>query len=63
MSAIRPIGHIAGNLRILAVTITYKLRRSPPARTYACWVDDDGCVYLAPADHPRAVAQGMECAA
>lgn len=54
MSPCRPLGHIAGNLNILAITIAYKLRQAPAGLTYACWIDDDGCVYLAPAAHQRA---------
>lgn len=53
MPALRPIGHIAGNLQILAVGLIYRVRQAPPATNYACWLDDDGCVYLAKADHMR----------
>lgn len=56
MPLIRPIGHIACALPILAVAISCRMRMATPAATYACWVDDDGCVYLAPARHPRAAA-------
>lgn len=56
MSPLRPIGHIAGNLAILAVTIVYRVRLASDGQTFACWVDDDGCVYLALAHHPRAIA-------
>lgn len=55
-TALRPLGHIAGNLDILAVSIVYRLRLASDERTYACWVDDDGCVYLALTHHPRAAA-------
>ncbi len=56
MAPVRPIGHIAGNLHILAISASYRLRQVPAGQTYACWVDDDGCVYLALADHQRAIA-------
>ncbi|WEN13674.1 hypothetical protein PY254_10490 [Rhodanobacter sp. AS-Z3] len=56
MTPLRPIGHIAGNLPILAVTIVYRVRMANDARQYVCWVDDDGCVYLALTSHPRANA-------
>lgn len=61
MSILRPIGHIAGNLSILAVSIVYRLRLAPDGQTYAAWVDDDGCVYLALTHHPRATAM-LRCA-
>lgn len=53
---LRPIGHIAGNLRILAITVRYRLRLASDGQRYLCWVDDDGCVYLALTHHPRATA-------
>lgn len=56
MNPPRPIGHIAGNLGYLAIAVLYRLRQAPPATTYACWVDDDGCVYLTLNTHPRAAA-------
>jgi len=56
MSPLRPIGHIAGNLSILAVAIAYRVRLASNGLQYACWVDDDGCVYLALTRHPRANA-------
>ena len=56
MSPLRPIGHIAGNLPILAVAIAYRVRLANDALQYVCWVDDDGCVYLALTRHPRANA-------
>lgn len=55
-SPLRPIGHIAGNLAILAVAIVYRVRLASDGQTFVCWVDDDGCVYLALAHHPRAIA-------
>lgn len=54
MSALRPLGHIAGNLQVLAILLVYRLRMSAQGQPHACWVDDDGCVYIAPTDHPRA---------
>lgn len=56
MSPLRPIGHIAGNLQILAVSACYRLRQAAAGQRYLCWLDDDGCVYLALTHHPRAVA-------
>jgi len=56
MSVLRPIGHIAGNLQILAVSVCYRLRLAADGQRYLCWVDDDGCVYLAVTHHPRAAA-------
>lgn len=56
MSPCRPIGHIAGNLQILAIHAAYRLRQAIAGSTYCCWVDDDGCVYLALSSHPRAKA-------
>lgn len=56
MSPLRPIGHIAGNLQILAVSVCYRLRLASDGQRYLCWVDDDGCVYLALTHHPRAAA-------
>lgn len=56
MPPIRPIGHIAGNLRILAISARYRLRLATDGHRYLCWVDDDGCVYLALTRHPRANA-------
>jgi hypothetical protein len=56
MTPLRPIGHIAASLPILAVAIVYRLRQAVPGTTYLCWVDDDGCVYLALTTHPRAAA-------
>lgn len=53
---LRPIGHIACNLQILAVAIAYRVRVANDGMHYACWVDDDGCVYLALTRHPRANA-------
>lgn len=56
MTPVRPIGHIAGNLAMLAVAIGYRMRLASDGYCYACWVDDDGCVYLALTSHPRAAA-------
>lgn len=56
MTPLRPIGHIAASLPILAVAIVYRLRQAPSGSIYVCWVDDDGCVYLALDSHPRAQA-------
>jgi len=56
MSPLRPIGHIAGNLQILAVSACYRVRLANDGQRYLCWVDDDGCVYLALTHHPRAAA-------
>lgn len=56
MSPLRPIGHIAGNLAILAVAIVYRVRLASDGQTFVCWVDDDGCVYLSLTHHPRAIA-------
>lgn len=56
MTPLRPIGHIGGRLGILAVAIAYRLRLANDGHQYACWVDDDGCVYLALTRHPRAAA-------
>jgi hypothetical protein len=56
MNPLRPIGHIAASLPILAVRIAYRLRLANDALQYVCWVDDDGCVYLALTRHPRANA-------
>ncbi|MEO5811581.1 MAG: hypothetical protein ABIU96_04095 [Rhodanobacter sp.] len=56
MTSLRPIGHIACNLTILALMIVTRMRVAPAGVHYACWVDDDGCVYLAVAHHPRAAA-------
>lgn len=56
MSPLRPIGHIAGNLQILAISACYRLRQASAGQRYLCWADDDGCVYLALAHHPRAAA-------
>lgn len=53
---LRPIGHISSNLQILAVSISYRMRMAAPATSLICWVDDDGCVYIASADHQRASA-------
>lgn len=53
---LRPIGHIAGRLDMLAVIIAARMRRALDDRRYLLWVDDDGCVYLAPVDHQRANA-------
>lgn len=52
----RPIGHIAGNLQVLAISAAYKLRQAAAGAIYRCWVDDDGCVYLMLISHPRAKA-------
>lgn len=56
MTPLRPIGHIAASLPILAVAIAYRLRLANDALQYVCWVDDDGCVYLAITRQPRANA-------
>lgn len=56
MSPLRPIGHIAANLQILAVSACYRLRMASDGQRYLCWLDDDGCVYLALTHHPRAAA-------
>jgi hypothetical protein len=56
MTPLRPIGHIAASLPILAVAIAYRLRLANDALQYVCWVDDDGCIYLAVTRHPRANA-------
>lgn len=56
MAPLRPIGHIAGNLQILAVSACYRLRLASDGQRYLCWVDDDGCVYLALTSHQRAAA-------
>ena len=56
MQPIRPIGHIACGLNMLAINIGYRMRMSRAGCAYACWVDDDGCVYLEPTTHPRAAA-------
>lgn len=52
----RPIGHIASNLQVLAISAAYKLRQAAAGATYRCWVDDYGCVYLMLISHPRAKA-------
>jgi hypothetical protein len=62
MAPLRPIGHIAANLQILAVSVGYRLRMASDGQRYLCWVDDDGCVYLALAHHPRAIAVARYCA-
>lgn len=54
MTPLRPIGHIAANINILALAIVYRLRIASDGQKYVCWVDDDGCVYLALTSHPRA---------
>lgn len=51
---LRPLGHIAADLAILAAVITSNMRKQAAAARCVCWVDDDGCVYLAPTEHPRA---------
>ncbi|HET6807227.1 MAG TPA: hypothetical protein VFH59_17460 [Frateuria sp.] len=56
MATLRPIGHIAANLQVLAVTVTHRMRFIGQGQAHALWVDDDGCVYLAPLNHPRAIA-------
>lgn len=56
MPPVRPIGHIACDLTMLAVSISYRMRQSRPATPYLCWTDDDGCVYLAQATCARAMA-------
>lgn len=56
MSPLRPLGNVAGNLQVLSVLILHKLRHSEPNATQCCWVDDDGCVYLAPISNVRARA-------
>lgn len=61
MAPLRPIGHIAANLQILAVSVCYRLRMASDGQRYLCWVDDDGCVYLALAHHPRAIAVARHC--
>lgn len=56
MKPLRPIGHIASSLTYLAVSIAYRVRLATNGHSYACWIDDDGCVYLALTTHPRAAA-------
>lgn len=53
---LHPVGHIAGNLDILATMIASRMRRAPEDRRFVLWVDDDGCVYLAASNHARAQA-------
>jgi hypothetical protein len=61
MAPLRPIGHIAANLQILAVSVCYRLRMAADGQRYLCWADDDGCVYLALTHHPRAIAVARHC--
>lgn len=55
MQPVRPIGHIAHDLHMLAINIGYRMRQSRTATPYLCWADDDGCVYLAQATCARAL--------
>ena len=61
MTELRPIGHLAGNLAMLALAIRYRVRFAPEGSIQVCWHGDDGCLYLAPASHP--VARSIERAA
>ena len=52
MNVVRPLGHIAGNLAMLALAIRYRVRFAPEGTILVCWRGDDGCLYLEPASHP-----------
>jgi hypothetical protein len=58
MSEVRPIGHVAANLPMLALAIRYRVRFAPEGTIHVCWRGDDGCLYLEPASHP--VARSIE---
>lgn len=55
-TASRPIGHIAGSLSHLAISVMHRMRHAKGAMPYVCWVDETGCVYLASETHGRAKA-------
>lgn len=55
MSRSRPIGHIAGNLTVTAINISYRVRIRPSV-VHVCWLGDDGCIHLQHAGHTSARA-------
>lgn len=52
----RPIGHIAGSLAIVAMTIAQRVNAAHGHSVHICWLDDSGCLYLQPTTHPAAQA-------
>lgn len=56
MNAVRPIGHIASNLRVAAIAINHRITHSHTNAVLQLWCNDDGCLYLAQEAHPHARA-------
>lgn len=56
MKPLRPIGHINGSLSITGVLIATRLNWGTRDGKHQCWLADDGCIFLAPASHPTALA-------
>jgi hypothetical protein len=54
----RPIGHIAGNIAITAVTIAHRVKSGMHDAIHVCWLTDDGCIYLQQRGHD--VARAIE---
>lgn len=53
---LRPTGHIAGNLNILAIGMHHRMKSGSAREVFVGWVADDGCVFMAPSAHPKARA-------
>lgn len=49
---LRPFGHIAANLDVLAIALNQRIRHGSRQETFVAWIADDGCVFMAAAAHP-----------
>jgi len=56
MTTLRPIGHLAGNLPVTAVTLGARVRNGHGNAVYLLWHTDDGCLWFLPAAHPLATS-------
>ena len=50
------VGGKIEEMSYFGATTVYRVRLASDGQTFTCWVDDDGCVYLALAHHQRAIA-------
>src|SRR5690349_24282061 len=54
MSSVRPIGHVAAALSVVAVSISHWIKHSHADAVLVCWRSADASLYLHQASHPAA---------
>jgi|SRR6185312_4599460 len=62
MPTLRPIGHLAGNLTITAITLGARVRNGHGNAVYLLWHTDDSCLWFLPAAHPVAASVARSAA-